>query len=330
MIRRAFLPFFLAVLFFSAAGNVHAQIPTAGDISISVSPTNPGPLEDVTISIQSYSVNIPAADIEWSVDGKSEVGGIGQSNHTITTKNIGSPTTVRVTITGVGSVPVTRSIVITPMAVDILWQAIDSVVPPLYRGKALPTSESQVKFVAIPQIKSQNGTLLSSQNFLYSWSEKYTVQQSRSGYGKDSFTTNMDYLNPIKHIGIDVSVRDGSIATKSSLDLSPVQPKILWYASSPLYGPQFDRALGDSYIVSGSETSIVAEPYFFSPADPSDKAISYVWSLNGQPLSTPAIPNALFLHRESKATGKATLDLSVTNLARLFQEGKAHLNLSLQ
>lgn len=330
MIRRTFLSFIIVVALFSGAQMALAQIPGVSDVTVVVSPLNPGPLQDVTITVKSYAFNIQAADVEWSVDGKAAGGGVGSDSYTIMTKDVGTPTNVTVTVTAIGNAPAIKNITITPMSVDLLWQATDSIVPPLYRGKAMPTSESAVKFVAIPQVKSQGGVLLGSQNFLYGWSENYTGKQNDSGYGKDSYTTTMDYLNPTKHIDVDAGTRDGAIDTSAHIDLTPILPKLAWYASSPLYGPEFDHMLSGTYVVAGSDTSIIAEPYFFSPANPADPTLAYVWTLNGQPLTTPPIPNSLFLHRGTSATGIAELDLSVTNLARLFQESTGRLTLSLQ
>ncbi len=328
MMRKAlFLVFFTSII---AIFPMMAFAQVADQITVDVSPSNPGPNETVRLTLRSYSVDIESAEIEWSANGGHSSGGIGAKSYTVTTKAIGTTTTVVAIITPVGQAPITKSIVITPMSVDMLWQATDSAVPPFYRGKALPTTEGTVKIVAIPQIRSIGGTLLSSDAFLYDWKENYTENQSRSGYGKNAFTASMDYLNPIKHIDLDVSTRDGSTATSEALDIAPSDTKLILYAASPLYGPLFDNALRDTYTVVGGDTSIFAEPYFFSPGDPASQALRYEWKLNGSPIDTPSTPNSLFLHRDSKDTGTATLDLSITNLTKLFQEGSAHLNLSLQ
>ncbi len=328
MLRKALLALSIAVLAFPCASFVFAQ--SANQVSVAVSPTNPGPNEPVTITLSSYIINIESADIEWSLDGRSKGGGIGSNTFSLTTKNIGVSSTVTVVVTPVGNAPITKTVTITPMSVDILWQATDSVVPPLYRGKAMPTSEGSVKFVAIPQIQSTAGSLLPSNSFLYGWSEDYAKDQANSGFAKDSFLASMDYLNPTKNIGVEVSTRDGGTTAQNSISLSPRAPEVLWYASSPLYGPLFNTALSDTYNVTGSETSLIAEPYFFSPGDPTSPLLKYSWQLNGQGVETPSIPNALFLHRDSNETGSATVDLSITSVNKLFQEAVMHLNLNLQ
>ncbi len=299
-------------------------------ISVSTDPINPGANQSVTVTLQSYSLDLQSSEIDWSLDGKRMKGGIGNNTFTFTTKSIGSPSTVSVTVIPIGVPQITKTITINPMSVDILWQATDSIVPPLYKGKAMPTSESQIKFVAIPQVQTAGGSLVASSSLIYDWKENYISDQSNSGYGKDFFITAMDYLNPTKDVSVSVGTRDGGTATDGTVEIKPINPEVLWYASSPLYGPLFSAALGDSYTVAGNETSLVAMPYFFSPSNPASNLLSYAWQINGTAVDTPTIPNSLYLHRDSSSTGSATIDLSISNTTKLFQEATTHLNLLLQ
>lgn len=329
MFRKGLL-LIVSIIFFSLpfSGTLFAQ--TAGQISVDIIPQNPGPDETVTIYLKSYSFNINTAYIEWSADGIMQKGGVGVTSFKVTTKKLGDTTQVAAKITPTGSIPIIKNISITPMSVDILWQATDSIVPPFYKGKAMPTSESKIKLVALPQIVSVSGNRVAPEVLVYNWKEEYQNKQASSGYGKNFFFTEMDYLNTQKNVSVDVSSRDGGIATRGFVDVSSVDPELRLYASSPLYGPLTDTELTDSFTVSTSDISIVAMPYFFSPGNPSSSLLEYKWQLNGSPIGTPAIPNALFLHRESNSTGNATLELVATNITKLFQSGTARLNLTLQ
>ena len=195
----------------------------------------------------------------------------------------------------------------------------------------MPTSESAtVRFVAIPQVLSSSGSLVAPGDFVYDWQENYTEDDAKDGYGKNGFDAIMDYLNPTKHVSVDVSGRDGSVIASNETDLSPSQPDVIWYASSPLYGPLYDQALSDTYTVVGSDTSIMAEPYFFSPGDTASPSLQYSWTLNGSPIDTPNVPNSLFLHRNSSDTGSATLSVEIRNSTKILQDLTANLNLSLE
>ena len=321
----------LAVLFAFSAITVPASAEVLGpnDVSLNVSPQNPGPAEIVTLSLSSFSVDIARALVEWSVGGGGREGGLGDSKFSFKTKALGLPTTVTVVITPEGNLPITKTITITPLTVDILWEATDSTVPPFYRGRALPTSESAVKFVAIPQVPS-GGTFAAPGNFFYTWQENYTPRQSASGYAKNSYATAMDYLNPTKHISVDVSGKNGATITHNEISLSPIKPELVWYGSNPLYGPVFDRALVGDITVKDNDASIIAEPYFFSPGSPTSKNLTYKWQLNGTAIAAPSSPNLVSLHRDTDAKGDATLAVSVSNTKKLFQELSGSLILHLQ
>lgn len=330
MIQRASLliaSLFLTVLF-ALVPVTYAQV--SEQVSVTLVPANPGPNERVTIKLQSYSFSLDTAVIEWTENGRLAASNVGLAQYAFTTKGLSVPTMISVKISPVGYPVVTKTIEIVPMSVDLLWEATDSVVPPFYRGKAMPTSESAVRFFAVPQVRSANGTLLAPSTFVYDWRENYSGNAAKSGYAKSGYATTMDYLNPEKHISVEVSTRDGGVSAAGDMTLRPVNPKLVWYAASPLYGPLYGRALDGGYVVEGSDTSIVAVPYFFSPRDPASPFIKYVWKINGETIALPSVPNSLFLHRDSEEKGTARIDLSVENSRKLFQELTSSLTLSLQ
>lgn len=330
MIRRALLIVFtIVVVLFPFSQKTFAQATGAADVSIELIPAHPGPYTPVTIKISSYSVSIPSSLVQWTIDGKAGPSGFGYARYGFTTKGPGQTTAIRVTVTPVGSAPMTRSVSITPQSVDILWEATDSNVPPLYRGKALATSESAVKFVAMPQIRSVGGSLIAPGTFFYDWKEEYTPEQSKSGYAKESFRTSMDKLNPTKHINLDILTRDGNVSASTEKILGSSEPAFAWYIDSPLYGPLYDHALLGNYKVTDSDISILAEPFFFSPKNATASQIKYAWKLNGNTINPPSIPNVLSLHRNSGDKGDAKIDLSVINETKLFQELRSSLVLSL-
>lgn len=328
MIRRASLliAFLLSIALFPLASM--AQV--TDQVGVTLTPSNPGPNERVTVKIQSYSFSLDTAMIEWSENGKLSASNVGLTQHTFTTKGLGVPTTISVKINPVNYPTVTKTIEVVPMSVDLLWEATDSAVPPLYRGKAMPTAESAVRFYAVPQARASNGALLAPSAFVYDWREEYSANAAKSGYAKSSYATVMDYLNPTKVISVDVSTRDGGTVSAGEIQLRPTEPKLVWYVASPLYGPLYGRALDGSYAVEGSDTSLLAMPYFFSPRDPVSPLVRYEWKINGQTVAAPSVPNLLFLHRDSEEKGTAEVEVSVASTRKLFQEMKAGLTLSLQ
>ncbi len=327
--RRFVFTAFFSLALFACTTTAQAQLLPTQDITINIFPQTPQPNQAVTLKLSSNSINLQAAYIAWSTDGVIRAKGTGTISYTFTTKSLGTKTEVSVDITPVGDNTITQKVTVTPTSTDILWQALDSTVPPFYRGKAMPTSESIVKFVAIPQIRSA-GSLLSEKNLFYTWKKEYNPVSAQSGYGKNSFVATMDYLNPTMHVSVESSTVDGTLGTAGSTSLSPQNPRLILYPESPLYGTLFNQALAGEYTVEGSDSTITAEPYFFSPGDPTSHMLSYIWTLSGSKLGA-GTGHSLSLHRDDLAKkGDTTLSLSVTNTGKLFQEGQAGLTLHLK
>ena len=140
----------------------------------------------------------------------------------------------------------------------------------------------------------------------------------------------MDYINPARHMSVDVSGKDGTIVASSDLTLDPFDPQLVLYASSPLYGALYDHALVGDYTVSDADASLIAVPYYFSPGNPTSSQLAYTWTLNGNEVTTPGVPNMLYLHRQDTATGDALVNLSLVNTRTLLQELSTALTLHLQ
>jgi hypothetical protein len=335
---RRLVPIFLTLVFFAPFSLKASTLnQDEGDLSLTESsvivtttPEKPNPRESVTISLSSYSSNLDGMNISWSEDGKKKMEGIGKKTYLFTSKDAGSSTEIDIVITPLKGTSVEKKVTVVPAGVDLLWQANDSIVPPFYRGKAMPSSESQIKFVAIPLIKNSDGTTAKQSELLYSWKENYDFLPNNSGYGKSSFLLTTNYLHPTETIEVSAQTRDESISTSSKIDVTTGLPKIVWYTMSPLYGPLYDNALTDSYSTNSPSTSIIAEPYFFSPKNPASTKLAYVWTINGQSIDTPSVPNTVFLQRGDASAGTASLGVTINNVSTLFQSMASSLVLNLK
>ena len=299
-------------------------------LGLSVSPQNPAPGDTVTLKLTSYDIDVNSSDIDWKVDGKTVQDAVGDATYTLTANASGKPSTITVIATPLTGSPETTSVTITPTTVDLLWQATNSTVPPLYRGKAMPTSESTIRYVAMPELKASNGAVMAANTLVYNWQQNYTPDQDDSGYGKTSFTVISSPLDNGEHIDVSMESRDGSVSSAASADVTAVQPKILWYVDDPTYGPRFQSAIAGDYTVSTASLALFAEPYYFAPGTPVSPNLTYSWNLNGNSIDTPVTPNVLVLQRDGTNTGTATVDLSLSNATTLFQEAESAITLHLQ
>ena len=306
--------------------------PTAefsGPLSFSFSPENPAPKTSTTIRLTSFGVNLASASIRWSIDGKVVLTGIGATRYTFTTKQSGSATAISVTVTPAVGDPVTATTSIVPGGADILWQVTDAIVPPLYRGKTLPTTESTIRYVAMTDIRGTSGRIASG-DLVYTWRHNGTLNQKASGYGKYSHTVQGNYLDQSQKVDVEIKSKDETITANSSTSVAAVSPKIAWYTTSSLYGPKFDKALVGTHTVRGDDVSLIAMPYFFTPKNPASPRLSYSWKINGEATSTPSTPNMLFLRKGEGGEGLARIELSIENVSTLFQEATANLAVTLQ
>lgn len=309
-----------------------AQIGNAGleDLSIEIYPKTPGSHTPTTITISSYSDYVDTASISWYLDNKLILSGVGKKNFVFTTGEIGSTSLIRLVIAPERGISTTKELRISPTGMDILWQATDSVVPPMYRGKALPASEAKIRFVAIPEIKKTDGTLAGQYDLLYRFNHNNEGVSANSGYGNNSIDIDANYLNKNERVEVTATTRDGSITATNTATVRTGNPFVVWYPMSPLYGPLFDRSISGEYKVTNSAVSVVALPYFFSPKNPSSNRLEYSWELNGNKIDTPSLPNTLFLQRNNSETGRAIVNVIISNVDSLFQEASSSLNLLLK
>ncbi len=314
--------------FFADRASAQIDPLVTDNVKVRVTPSTPGPNEDTTISLSSFIMNLDSADITWEQDGQKVLQGIGKKTLVVKTGDVGSTTTIKIQVMPVTGLPSIMTVTIRPQLVDLLWQAKESITPPLYRGKTLATKESKITFVAVPQFKDANGNFLSQDNLMYSWKRDHEDNPSLTGYDKTSFETPMTYMDSDVNAGVEVTSLDGNVVADKEQYFTPYDPKVLWYSISPLYGPQFDHALKDGYPVTGNNVSLIAEPYFMSPK--TNKFMKYEWTVNGSTLKTPKIPNTLILQRNDNSKGSATVSLHLTNVATLFQEITSSLSLNLQ
>jgi hypothetical protein len=306
--------------------NVSAQV-SPNSISVDVLPSNPAPGENTTILLSSYGTNLDSVSISWFVGGKKISSGVGMRSFSTQAPNAGSETNVRAVL----SLPdgeIQKNIVIRPNIIVLLWQAKDSYVPPFYKGKAMPTAESEIKVVAMPEIK-KGGGMINSKDLLYYWKLNYTNDSANSGYAKNSFTYINDYLENSENVAVSVSTVDGQYSSEANLNITPSFPRILFYKKDVNLGIVWDQILNNGYKIVDTET-IAAEPYFISPKERWSPSLVWNWYINGN-LTNNTLPyqeNLMPLKVEGGISGTSTLRLDIENKNNFM--GKATNEISLE
>ena len=297
------------------------------DATLILSPQYPSPNQNVTASITSNTFSLDTSDIAWFINGIKLAEGIGQKDYSFTTGQAGTQTSVEVKVTTQDGSMIDKVITINPVSVTMLWQADDSYVPPFYKGKSLVASEGSFRVVAMPNI-TIGGQEVDSHNLVYSWNLDNESQPDASGYGKNSFVFKNSYLDSSNTVSVTVSDTTGSVAGTGSITLQTGTPKIVFYEDDPTLGIQYQNALQNGFTLNPQGETLVAEPYFFSPADINSSDLSMNWSINGSPIGTPNQKNILSIKPDAGQSGQSAIDVAVKNIKTLFQNTDQVINVT--
>jgi hypothetical protein len=297
-------------------------------ISGTVTPENPTPGQSVTISLSAAGTNLTTASISWSVNGARVQSGTGMTQFTLTAGRNGEAKRVVATISPSNGPVVTRTFTVAAQDVAIIYES-DGYVPPFYKGKGFYTKEGTVTLVALPNLVTAGGVRLNPNNLIYTWSVDNTVQGSKSGYGKNSFVYTGTILARDVLIQVEVSSGDKATKGKAVALLSPLDPEVLLYESSPLYGALFNRELGSNgFSLNGKEVTLSAVPFSTSATSPNDSNLSYFWSINGSTIPVPKTQSYATFRNTTGQQGNSLVGISVSNTTHLLQMMRKTLSIN--
>lgn len=296
-----------------------------GEIGVTISPNSPGPYQDVSINISSFATDLNKAIITWQYGAKTVLSGIGKTSYSFKTEGVGSSNIIIINITPVGSInTITKKINIAPAEIEIMWESVDGYTPPFYKGKSLPISGGLIKAVAIPNtntIKSGNGSIS------YIWKNNDSVVEASSGYNKNAYIFKNSMFDEINQIGVQASSVAGNYNAESIIEIPIYKSKLLFYKKSPTENVLYNNALNKETTMIENEMTIVAEPYFL-PLKGGEGSLSYTWKINGKNVATPSKKTEITI-RPSSRGGYATINLSMENINKLFQEVSNQLKINL-
>lgn len=304
-----------------------AQVVTKG-FNMIVTPITPHSNEKVRVDLESYSIDLPRSMIKWYLNGALVDSGTGNTVFETITGASGQSLNIKASVTIPGGTVFEKDITLTPTDVDILWEATSSYVPPFYKGKALPSSEGTLKFVAIPSVKTSGGGYLKPSSFVYNWKRGFTTDASASGLSEDSFTIKNSYLNSSE--SIQVTSTDPGSGFSGSDDITVVmqKPEVLFYEETPLGGLNLAHVLTNGFRIEKNEMTIFAAPYSVGPKDLSSNIFSTVWKVNTTPTQTSYPPNTLTISKPTKQGGSSTISFSIENTFKLFGSATGNISVS--
>lgn len=304
----------------------HAQV-QGTDIVLSISPEYPNPGQTVTATLTSYVVNLNKANVAWYINGENIATGIGKNTFSFTLNSLGTTTNITANIELVRGQTLTKSLLINSSDVDMLWEAVDSYVPPFYKGKALVSKEGVFKVVAIPNM-TQGGIKINPNNLSYNWTKDNKGQPAFSGWSKSFYTFTNSYLEATNQVTVKVSDISGTTTTEGRITLRPTDPKIIFYKKDPDLGIIRQKSLESEIFIEKEGAVIVAVPYFFSPKDLSASVLNFQWTIGNNRISTPSIKNEIYVKGATGESGSTTISLLVENTRTLFQNLGKKINVN--
>lgn len=279
MKRFIFLVIALTLGFFHMT---HAQ---TADISLSSIPSDPQPLQTVTITAESFGVDLNQANITWQYNGRTIDGGVGRKSISITAPAGGATGTITMTASGTSFTSTNATLILRPASIDLLWEAADSYTPPFYKGKALPVTNSLIRVTAVPSSAAPK-------QLVYTWSRDNTVLGSLSGYGKNSLLLRNSELDASERIA--VSGQSGTFSGTSNITITPGNPSLVVYQKNEGF---IDYANGSSTALNTTAGGLILrmEPYFFSTPTSPTQNLAFAITETNVNITNSTTPNELYL-----------------------------------
>ncbi len=302
----------LFVVFFISATTVHAQFLDENiGLRLVTNPINPAPNTLVEVSLDDYSVDAVGATLLWYVDGVEQKSFQNERTITLSSKKLGEETAVRVVLNRNSAPPLSSSLTIAPTVVDILIES-DTYVPYFYKGRALPSEESEIRMIAVVH----DGTKTPDTSYTYKWSENGTALFGGPVKGKNVVTLPLSrYGN--RTITVDVINAEGTTVGRNGVTIRAQQPEIHFYEESPLRGLS-ERVLTSPFPLTSDEVTIYGEPYFMN-ARVQNSEVDLMWSINNEQTAPDSqTPNAITLRRVG-GEGSALVGLRAVTTKRIPQ-----------
>ncbi len=297
------------------------------ETSIKVSPANPEPGQQMTFLLQNTSIDVNRSKITWQLNGQDQKVGIGLKNYYLIAAEAGKTQKITAVVDTKDGQSFTSSINIVPASVDLTYESI-TYTPPFYRGKSLSSNQSDLVFVAFPELYDETGRKYNTSELQFQWLINDTVAGEGSGVGKNY----LYYTNQIPprdtSISVTVTAPNQKISATKSIEIIKVLPQVILYENSPIYGLMLNKAINRPVQLQSDEFSLVAFPYHFSVGYPTVSNLKYSWLVNNKAASTQEISNIFNLRQESKGSGTAKIGIKIQNQSRFFQsaEGASTIN----
>ena len=314
-----------AVILIIGMPAVHAQTDPSGTIGLQLTSSTESPIpgQTLTITAESYNIDIDSAALTWISNGKVIAKGIGVTTATVQAPALGKNVAIEVTATAADGTSFTNSIILGSGSVDLIVEP-DGYVPPFFMGKNAVAYQNAVKIVAMPHLANSSGVEYDPSTLVYQWQQDGAALADQSGYDKQSIVIPGNIVPHPYTISVTVSTRDGSAQGTEYIPISPISPEVLFYNDDPLYGALYNRALGNSvYVGSQRELGVRAVPYGFDVPAIGLGNLSLTWLIDGVEHQELETGESVTLRAPAGTAGSSDIELDINNTQNILQQASA-------
>jgi len=284
-------------------------------------PKIPEPGDYVTLSIQSYSLDLNTSNISYYINGKFYSSGTGEKTLFFQMpKGSYNPIKIDIIAEGFNGGAERKNITIQPASVDLIYEVQNPYRPLFYQGKSVAVSQAKIKFFAFPNFYTKDGKLIDKKTITYTWKVNNNIKLGQSGYGRDTLLINRIRGYPKKTL-VEVEARslDGKIVAVRSINIKPLYPEVEFYFDDGLLPFKFKNVAKSKHIISNTiDNTVVAIPYFFSNINIADVQ----WKINGTVINLIDNYDNLrmeIIRNEKNLFSTLKLNLNIENNNRILQ-----------
>jgi hypothetical protein len=223
-----------------------------------------------------------------------------------------------------------KTITLNPADVDLIYEA-QTYAHPFFKGKKQFTSESVVTFIAIPNFVTPAGRKIPDGELVYTWKTNGTVQQSVSGYGRNTFTLKGTLIERPMQVTVDVSAVNSTLASTQSIYIHSTSPEIVLYENNPLLGVVYDKAIMGTFLLERPQVDFEGVPYFFDAQTKDSASLNYAWTINGVTVTSKTqTENYMLLRNDNNEEGQATISATVNHVQNILEVAETRLDLNFK
>jgi len=269
------------------------------DPIVSLDPATPPPYSEATIKINDPN-NLPiGSTVRWFVDNVEQTNHENRPQINFVTKKIDDPTEIEVLITSPQTGLQRVSVIISPIRVDLIVNA-NSHVPGFYKGRALPSGNSEISVRAL--VFGDN-----TEPYSYHW--RVNGQNVSNNVGNtNSHIVFKPGLDSQMYVELEIYNRANELVARKSLTIPLSEPEIHFYEANPLRG-LIPNVLPSAYYLLNQEVILRGEPYYFTG---SLNALDTDWKIDRRSYEPSRNPLELSLVK-TQETGSATIELRIIN-----------------